>query len=294
MATTTASARNLRIGELSRRTGVSSELLRAWERRYKLFSPARTAGGYRLYGEEDVRRAERMLFHIDAGLSAAQAALVAGADLADASPKDARDEEIPQAFGDELERALDRLDDAAAHAALDWLFARFATETVLRDVVLPYMRGLGVRWQRGEEVIAAEHFASALLRGRLLGLTRGWGAGAGPLALLACVPGDHHDIGLICFGLALRGRGWRISYLGPDTPLATLERAAELLSPDLVAVAASIEERAAAAAGGLARIGRSVALAIGGAGTSAELAEAIGARHLPQDPLSAAAEPFAV
>ena len=294
MSATTEHQRNLRIGELSRRTGVSSERLRAWERRYKLFSPARTAGGYRLYGDEDARRVERMLFHINSGLSAAQEARAAGADPSEAPPMEPTDVEIPQALGDELERALDRLDDAAAHAALDWLFARFATETVLRDVVLPYLRGLGVRWERGEDVIAAEHFASSLLRGRLLGLTRGWGGGGGPLALLACVPGDHHDIGLICFGLALRGRGWRISYLGPDTPLATIERAVELLSPDLVAVAASIEERAAAAAGGLAGIGRSVALAIGGGGTSRELAEAIGARHLPQDPLTAAAEPFAV
>ena len=52
--------------------------------------------------------------------------------------------------------------------------------------------------------IAQEHFASSLLRGRLLGLARGWGSGGSPLALLACVPGDQHDLGLICFGLALR------------------------------------------------------------------------------------------
>jgi len=294
MATTITGERNLRIGELSRRTGVSSELLRAWERRYGLFAPARTAAGYRLYGDEDVRRAERMLLHIDSGLSAAQAARVASADV-DQPPSVGREkDEIPQALGDELERALDRLDDVAAHAALDWLFARFATETVLRDAVLPYMRGLGVRWQRGEDVIAVEHFASALLRGRMLGLARGWGGGGGPHALLACVPGDQHDIGLICFGLALRGRGWRIGFLGPDTPVATITRAVGALSPDLVVVAASITTRAAGAADGLVAIGRRAPLAIGGAGTSAELAATVGARHLPQDPLTAAAQAFAV
>lgn len=294
MSTTTARERNLRIGELSRRTGVSSELLRAWERRYDLFDPARTTGGYRLYSDEDVRRAKRMLFHIDSGLSAAQAACVASADVDELPSIELRDNEIPHALGDELERALDRLDDVAAHAALDWLLARFATDTVLRDVVLPYMRGLGLRWQRDEDVIAVEHFASALLRGRMLGLARGWGGGGGPLALLACVPGDQHDIGLICFGLALRGSGWRIGFLGPDTPLATMTRAVGALSPNLVVVAASITERAAAAGDGLLEIGRRAPLAIGGAGTSAELAATVGAHHLPHDPLTAAAQPFAV
>jgi MerR family transcriptional regulator, light-induced transcriptional regulator len=293
VSASSASERNLRIGELSRRTGVSSDLLRAWERRYNLFAPARTAAGYRLYGEEDVRRTELMLSQLGAGLSTAQAARFA-LQQGTEQLREASDVEIPQSFGDELERALDRLDDAAAHAGLDWLLARFSVEMVLRDVVLPYMRGLGLRWSRGEDVIAAEHFASALLRGRLLGLARGWGAGGGPLAVLACVPGDQHDIGLICFGLGLRGRGWRVGFFGPDTPLATVEQAVERLAPDLVTVAASVSELAADAADGLGRLGRAVQLAVGGPGTSDALADEVRALHLPHDPLSAAAQPFEV
>jgi DNA-binding transcriptional MerR regulator len=288
MSATVESGRNLRIGELSRRTGVSPDLLRAWERRYNLFSPARTPSGYRLYGAEDMMRAERMRFHIENGLSAAEAARVTGTDFSAVLDVEPPDASIPQQFGDELERALDRLDDASAHRALDWLFSRFATDTVLRDVVLPYMRGLGLRWERGEEVIAAEHFASALLRGRLMGLARGWGGGGGPLAVLACVPGDQHDIGLICFGLALRGRGWRISFLGPDTPLETVVQAGKLLSPGLVVVAACVAERAEEAAPALAELARVTPVAIGGCGMGQALAERIGARHLSQDPLTAA------
>ncbi len=287
-----SSGRYLRIGELSRRTGVSSELLRAWERRYGLFAPARSAGGYRLYGEEDVRRAERMRSHVAAGLSAAEAAGVTVSEFAGARAT-GLDQGEASAVGDELERALDRLDDAGAHAALDRLLARFGTETVLRDVVLPYMRGLGERWAQGDEVIGVEHFASALLRGRLLGLARGWDAGSGPLALLAGVPGDRHDIGLICFGLALRGRGWRISYLGADTPLGVIGQTAEQLSPAIVVVGASLAEKALAASDGLAAIARRSALAIGGGGASAALAESIGAMFLGEDPLGAAAVVFA-
>lgn len=290
MSATLETGRNLRIGELSRRTGVSSELLRAWERRYGLFSPERTPAGYRLYGSQDVMRAERMRSHIDAGLSAAEAARVAAADLAELTGREPLEASIPQQFGDELERALDRLDDVAAHAALDWLFSRFASETVLRDVVLPYIRGLGDRWERGEADIATEHFASALLRGRLLGLARGWGGGSGPLALLACVPGDQHDIGLICFGMALRGQGWRIAFLGPDTPLETILEAGDLLNPQVVVIASCVAELAERAARGLGELARTRPIILGGGGMTAELAEGIGARHLAGDPLSAAAE----
>src|SRR4051794_41475820 len=67
----------LRIGELSRRTGVPPELLRAWERRYALLDPHRTPGGFRLYSAKDVRRVEAMREHLARGVSAAQAAALA-------------------------------------------------------------------------------------------------------------------------------------------------------------------------------------------------------------------------
>jgi len=279
--------RNLRIGELSKRAGVSAELLRAWERRYELFSPARTESGYRLYSELDVDRAQRMRFHIDAGLSAAQAAAETGADFR-ATRAAAPEPSDPQSLGAGLWQALDELDDERTHAALDRLLASFGVETVLREVVLPHMRRLGERWERGEAMIAREHFASSLLRGRLLGLARGWGAGAGPHALLACVPGDQHDIGLICFGLALRGQGWRITFLGADTPLDTVLEAVEQLTPELVAVAASLHECADDARPGLERIAGLAPLALAGRGVDAKLAAAVGARHMSEDPLTAA------
>jgi MerR family transcriptional regulator, light-induced transcriptional regulator len=73
-----------------------------------------------------------------------------------------------------------------------------------------------------------------VLRGRLLGLARDWGLGVGPTAVLACLPGEQHDLGLICFGLALRWRGWRIVYLGPEAPIETLANVSDQLEPSLV------------------------------------------------------------
>jgi len=287
----------IRIGELSRRVGVSVELLRAWERRYDLLTPSRTAGGLRIYSDDDQRRVARMVEHLAAGVSAAEAARLTRRELDDTAPSvmgvdPAPGEEIPTAGadGEALGEALDRLDDAGANAALDRLLSGFTVETVVRDVVLPYLHELGARWQQnGDAVIAQEHFASALLRGRLLGLARGWGGGHGPIALLASFPGDQHDLGLICFGLALRANGWRIIFLGPDTPLPTVTETALRLRPALIVLTAVIRPDRDVVDRQLAELGVHAPLVLAGAGIDEIDALPPGARFLTGDPFTAAA-----
>jgi MerR family transcriptional regulator, light-induced transcriptional regulator len=276
----------LRIGELGRRVGVRPELLRAWETRYGLLSPARSAGGFRLYSEEDERRVRAMQEHLGQGLSAAQAAslVLAGGGDATADPAAPRLEEDARV----LRAALDGFDETGAHRVLDELLAAFRLETVLAEVVLPYLHDLGERWSRGEASVAQEHFASNLIRGRLLGLARGWGQGIGPRALLACAPGELHDLALISFGLTLRARGWRVTYLGQDTPLDTLASVAQELEPDLVVVSGSTQEVFDGAAPGLRKLARGRRVVLGGQGATARHVEATGAHLLPGDPVSEA------
>jgi DNA-binding transcriptional MerR regulator len=275
----------LRIGELSRRSGVSPELLRAWERRYGLLRPTRSEGGFRLYSSQDERRVALMREHLDRGLSAAQAARLA---IDDASEV-VRTDDIPTLArgAAQLRAALDALDESAAHATLDRMLAGFAVATVLGDVVLPYLRELGERWERGEASVGQEHFASNVLRGRLLGLARGWDAGGGPRALLACPPGEQHDLALIAFGLGLRDRGWRITYLGPDTPFETLVETAGSLEPAAVVLAGSVADRFEGGQRVLRRLSRLAPLWLAGAGATPELAKAAAAQLLDADPLSA-------
>lgn len=233
----------LRIGELSKRVGVSPELLRAWERRYGLLQPTRSSGGLRLYSGDDVERVRAMQRHLAAGLAAAEAAALAArpARLEPARAVLAHAEERA-----ELADALERYDEPAAQAILDRLLALTTVDALVTEFLLPYLHELGDRWEAGSINVAQEHFASSVVRGRLLGLARGWGLGVGPLALLACLPGEQHDLGLIAFGLALRSRGWRIVYLGTDAPLETVAEAADSLEPQIVvlnAVAPAVVER---------------------------------------------------
>jgi DNA-binding transcriptional MerR regulator len=273
-------APNLRIGELSRRTDVPPELLRAWERRYGLLEPARSDGGYRLYSDADVQRVLAMQSHLAQGLAAAEAARLARESLETARG-------VPRAGRalTELRAALDEFDGAAAHAVLDQAVSELTVDAVLQEIVLPYLAELGARWERGEASVAQEHFASSLLRGRLLGLARGWDRGAGPRAVLACAPRELHDLPLIVFGLALRERGWRITYLGADTPVETLAETAATLAPDLVVVSATAGPPAPEAAEALRKLARRAPLVLAGPGLAGA---APPARVLAGDPVAEA------
>lgn len=280
-------AHRLRIGELSRRTGVSRELLRAWERRYGLLRPERTEGGLRLYSADDERRVRHMQAEIAAGISAAEAArAVAGADgHVEPEPGDALD-----VARERLTRALEEMDAETAHAALDTALTAFMVDTVLSGVVLPYLRDLGRRWERGEISVAQEHFASNLIRSRLLGLARGWERGEGRRALLACAAGEQHDLALIAFGLALRSRGWRIAFLGADTPAASVAEAADRLDPDLVVVTAVSPRAFRAGANDLRDLAAKRDVAVAGPGATAAIASRLGCRLIDGDPVAAAAD----
>jgi DNA-binding transcriptional MerR regulator len=278
-----------RIGELSRRVGVSDHLLRAWETRYGLLNPSRSAGGYRLYSEADADRIRRMQVHLAAGLSAAEAAQTVLAEVDGPAAATAPTDGVEVAeLSRSLREALDALDEPAAQAVLDRLLSELSLPTVLRDVVMPYLGDLGARWRDGSASVAQEHFASFVIRGRLAGLARGWGSGRGPRAVLACPALELHDLALLVFGIMLNRQGWRIDYLGTSTPIEELARAAETTRPDLVVLAASSRDVLEPLRDQLAALAARFPLALAGAGVSAELAVAVGARHLTGDPVTEA------
>jgi MerR family transcriptional regulator, light-induced transcriptional regulator len=281
----------VRIGELGRRVGVSEHVLRAWERRYGLVRPERSPGGYRLYSAADERRVRRMQAHLAAGLSAAEAARAALSEERAGPPQGRTGSAEGGGLAgpaQDLADRLDRLDEPGAQAALDQLLAGFSVEAVLRDALLPYLHRLGDRWERGQASIADEHFASNLLRGRLAGLGRGWGYGHGPFAILACPPGEQHDMGLLMFGIVLHRCGWRVEYLGASTPIAELARAARQAHVDVVVLAATVKDHFDGLTDDLARLARQVPLALAGAGATQALADETGARLLTADPVTEA------
>jgi MerR family transcriptional regulator, light-induced transcriptional regulator len=289
----------LGIGELSRRVGVSEHVLRAWESRYGLVEPVRSAGGFRLYSDDDERRVRRMQFHLGRGLRAAEAARAAIADskppAGSSTPAHRVRAEQPELFAlrADLRAALDALDEPAAQAVLDRLLADYTLATALRDVVLPYLREVGDRWAAGELTVIQEHFASNVIGGRLAALARGWGTGSGPRAVLACPPGELHDLPLLIFGIVLNRQGWRVQFFGANTPIGEVVDSARRSPPALVVVAAVVPERFTAIGHELAQLAAVAPLALAGAGATPAVADTLGARLLTGDPVTSAQQQLA-
>jgi methanogenic corrinoid protein MtbC1 len=235
-----------------------------------------------------------MQAHLARGLSAAEAArAVLGEDSrAGADPGQAAAPHRAPAGASELSgalrQALDAFDEPAAQAVLDRLVSDLSLAKVLRDVVLPYLTELGERWERGTASVAQEHFASNVIRGRLAGLARGWGNGHGPRAVLACPPGELHDLALMIFGIVLNRSGWRIDYLGMSTPVGELTRTVDARRPDLVVLAATLAENLEPLAPQLTTLAQHAPLVLAGAGATPELAATVGARLLAGDPVTEA------
>jgi MerR family transcriptional regulator, light-induced transcriptional regulator len=271
----------LRIGEFARRAGVSAAVLRAWERRYGLLRPVRSSGGFRLYSAEDAERVARMRRGLDQGLSAAEAARAA---LAETRPSAGLLEDTAA----RLLAAIHGYDEAAVQAVLDESFAAFGLEPVLRQLVLPTLVQVGREWEQGMLGISQEHFASNLIRARLLALARLWGRGGGPVALLACAPGEQHDISLLAFGLILRSHGWRILFLGADTPIATISEAAESMQPAITVLASFDSGRLEAESSAIRRLAKQVPLVLSGPGATEELCKRLHLQRLDGDLVTAA------
>ena len=163
------------------------------------------------------------------------------------------------------------------------LLAGFSLDAVVREVLVPYLHAVGERWQRGELSVGQEHFISNLIRGRLLALSRGWDRGVGPRAVLASAEGDQHDLPVLLFGVLLRTHGWRITFLGANTPVASLTETVRAVSPDVVVITGTVQGVFDPLVEQLREVAREAPLYLAGPAADEDLARQADAMHLDRD-----------
>jgi len=153
------------------------------------------------------------------------------------------------------------------------------TAAAFAEVIAPALHAVGESWGRGETSVAHEHAITAKVRTRLDRLLSDSRGAARGTAVLACAPGEHHDIGLMMLAVMLRADGWRVEYLGTNTPTWDAIDFAEAIGAAIVCLSST---RAASFAqlrdelGDLPRRSRP-ALVVGGPGVDRGAARAIGA-----------------
>ena len=214
------------IGTVSNLTGVPAITLRAWERRYGLVSPVRKPSGHRLYTREDIDLIHRVVALLDDGMRIGQV----GQKLL----QETREQEVTNTstvwdrYRKEMISAIVQFDEQRLESTYGNALSLHPVGTVTRELLIPLLVVLGERWRSGTDRVAEEHFFTFYLRYTL-------GArfhhrqrdNIGRRILVACFSGDHHEVGLLLFGLAAHQAGWQPVLLGADMPLDDLSSTAD-------------------------------------------------------------------
>jgi DNA-binding transcriptional MerR regulator len=205
-------------------TGVNPVTLRAWERRYNLVTPHRTPKGHRLYTRENVEFIKQVLELLDQGISISQVKPLLGqmpADIPDAAVAGQGDSW--RSYQQTMLKAIDVFDESALDSAYNDALSLYPVDTVSQRLITPILRMLGEHWKDTDAGIAQEHFFSVYLRNKLGTRIHHMNQRSnGPLLLLACLPGEFHETGLLLFSLASMDLGYRVLLLGANTPLNQL------------------------------------------------------------------------
>lgn len=187
-----------------------------------------------MYTMRDVEMVKRMAALSRAGVPLARASQIATRELADVSPETAT---TVDSIVDRMVASLLAYDESSAAEAWTSALDVFDVQSAFERVVVPVMRQIGDAWHNGEATVAQEHFATNFLRSRLDMLSRQvLPMRDAPVVLLACLEGEHHELGLLMLAVMLRFHGFRTIYLGQDVPDDSLIRCAEDAQPAVLAV----------------------------------------------------------
>jgi methanogenic corrinoid protein MtbC1 len=252
---------SLNIAALTQRTGVPSDTIRKWEQRYGVLHPERTAGGQRRYSELDVARVEWLKERIHEGYRIGEAAaLLGGGEQVARTFEELRDGIVAATVASEVDGLGQLVDQALALATLDESFVK---------VLTPALAEVGNCWASGTVSVAQEHLVSSTVRAALHKLLSDQRADVHGRAVLACAPGERHEIGLLMLAVMLRSDGWQVAYLGADTPFGDAVALADRLDATALCFSAASKESARALDRELARKPprTSLKVLVGGSGT---------------------------
>lgn len=228
------------IRTVSSLTGVNAVTIRAWERRYGLLQPQRTAKGHRLYTQADINSINQVVALLNKGMSISQ--------IKPYMEARQQTDHIHGPWGEYQQRMLNAVisfDERALEGGYNEALSLYPIEMVTRQLILPLLQHLGDRWSDAEGSVAEEHFFGAYLRNKLGARFHHESSRAqGPKLLAACLPGEHHEVGLLLVCLSMMAHGYRIVLLGGDTPLEELAIPAKRTGAAAVLLSSAIDPSA--------------------------------------------------
>lgn len=206
-------------------TGVNAITLRAWESRHGLIEPIRRASGHRLYTQQHIDLINRVVGLLDRGMRIGQVKAKLAADQG--GDKSGQVTDQWQRHLESMIAAVICFDEAALERIYADALAQHPVRTVSRRLIEPLLVDLGRRWEQGDGSVAEEHFFGFYLRNKLGARFHHRSINvSSPRLLMACLPGERHEIGLLLFALAANEAGYHPVILGADMPISEMAAAA--------------------------------------------------------------------
>ena len=228
------------IGTVAKLTGVGAITLRAWERRHGLIQPVRKDSGHRLYTRHHIDQINRITALTQQGIRISQ--ISPGMLESDLSTDPGGEPDVWKNYVNNMITAIIDFDEEYLEEIYNNALSLYPIGTVTRNILTPLLIELGLRWVENEGSIAEEHFFSFYLRNKLGARYHHRSRGNnGPVLLLAGLPGEYHEIGLLLFALAAHDSGYRVIPLGANMPLSELAAVAKKKACDAILLSGAIE-----------------------------------------------------
>jgi len=235
------------------RSGLTQDVLRAWEKRYAVVEPGRSDGRQRLYSDDDIERLRLLRLVVDAGrrisdvadLDTAELARIAVEDRVESATTRSLPVVDPVALVDCMD-AIERLDAVRLEEVLHRQLLATGSMNLIEGLVAPLMVEVGRRWHEGQLGAAHEHMATGVLRGLVSRVL----ADAQPrepkgVLVVATTEGQAHEVGGLMAAAVAAQDGWRVVYLGSQLPSSDIVAAAKQVNADALALSwAYANERA--------------------------------------------------
>ena len=230
-----------RIHRVAKLTGLSKDVIRVWERRFGVLKPTRGANRYRNYSDEDVALLRYLKEQLDAGGSIGDLARLGREELLNrlraASPRTSFIDNTFDRLLRELLSALDPFDRVMFEKRLNGAVAVVPFEEALHGILLPLQEQVGQLWHDGHVNVAIEHYVTKQIQQKIFSAMNQLPvAEFGAKVVVACPPGEEHDIAALAVAYRCRVRACRVYYLGANVPVAALTKLCHEVEPDLTIV----------------------------------------------------------
>ena len=226
------------IGAVERDTGVGRDTLRVWERRYGFPNPHRNDKGERLYPEDQLRRLQRIRRLLDQGMRPGKLLPLSEdeLDLIENNIAAAEDTELSDTVNGIID-AVYAADGVAVEKYLNTSLQDLGMESFINEVISPLLVAVGERWASGQLQIFEEHFLTQqLIRFLNTEVSKSNAKTKKPRVLLATLPGEEHNLGLLMVAALLSSRGITTINLGSEVPMEQISHAVNRFQADTVGI----------------------------------------------------------